>query len=271
MVTKYNILGVPIHNLSYKEVETLLTGWLTEGGAVFHQVVTTNPEFVMQAQKNGNFKAVLQTAALSLVDGFGILCASLFLYGKTVERITGVRATLLLCELAQKYEKNVFLLGGLAGVAEKCAEELMRKFPQLKIVGAIEGIPFTDYGLSARGGPASGGQTTNSQDDLNKSICEEINRSQADILLVAYGAPKQELWISQHKLKLPNVCIAMGVGGTFDYLSGVIPYCPPFFRSLGLEWFFRLFVEPKRIKRIITAVICFPAAVFWYKLKSIVN
>ncbi len=258
MVTKYNILGIPIHNLSYKEVETLLTSWLTQSETVFHQIVTTNPEFIMEAQKNGQFRVILQTAALSLADGFGIACASLFLYGKPIERITGVQATYVLCGLAQKYEKKVFLLGALPGVAEKCAVELKKKFPQLKIVGAIEGISTESYKLKAK----------SSLDEINKSICEEITRLQADILLVAYGAPKQELWISQYKSKLPNVCIAIGVGGTFDYIAGVIPYSPAFFRTLGLEWLFRLFVEPKRAKRIFTAVIRFPLTVFLSKLKA---
>jgi len=256
MVTKYNILGVPIHNLSYKEVETLLTGWLTQGETVFHQIVTTNPEFIMEAQKNEQFRAVLQAAALSLADGFGIACASLFVYRKPIERITGVQATFVLCGLAQKYDKKVFLLGALPGVAEKCAQELRKRFSKLNIVGAEEGIPV-------------GNEKFNSI--LNQEICQRITESQTDILLVAYGAPKQELWISQYKSKLPSVCITMGVGGTFDYIAGVIPYSPAFFRTLGLEWLFRLFVEPKRAKRIFTAVICFPAAVFWYKLKSIVN
>ncbi len=100
MVTKHRILGIPIHNFSCKEVESLLAGWLTKEHDSFHQIVTINPEFIMQAQKNGHFKAVLQMAALSLADGFGIVCAALFLYGKTIERITGVQATLLLCGLA---------------------------------------------------------------------------------------------------------------------------------------------------------------------------
>ncbi len=258
MSLKYSILGIPIHNLSYKEVETLLTSWLTQSESVFRQIVTTNPEFIMEAQKNKQFKDVLQIAPLSLVDGFGILCASLFLYGKTVERITGVQATYMLCELALKYDKKVFLLGGLPGVAEKCAEELKKKFPQLKIAGATEGISSESYKLKAK----------SLLDEINKSICEEIVQSRADILLVAYGAPKQELWIDQYKSELPTVRIAMGVGGTFDYIAGVIPYSPAFFRTLGLEWLFRLFVEPKRAKRIFTAVIRFPLAVFFSKLKA---
>jgi len=99
-------------------------------------------------------------------------------------------------------------------------------------------------------------------------IIQAVNTSGAKLLLVAYGAPKQDLWIAKHLSKMPTVRVAIGVGGTFDFLSGTIKRAPRWLRSLGLEWLWRLILQPWRIKRIWTAVVIFPMLVLMSKKQN---
>ena len=136
--------------------------------------------------------------------------------------------------------KSIFLLGGVGGVGEAAARSLKLSVPHLRIAGTFEG-------------------ERDSSGDAE--IVALIAKARSDILLVAYGAPEQEEWISRNLAKLPSVKVAMGVGGAFDYLSGRVQRAPRLLRSLGLEWLFRVILQPHRIGRIITATIRFPLAV----------
>lgn len=250
------ILGVRVDKISLSELRTRCVAWLSqeESAKQCVRVVTVNPEFVIEAQKNTWFREVLNTADCSIADGIGLFFASWLLYGlrNRLFRVTGVEFTWLLAELCSQLDKKIYLLGGGPGVAQKAADVLREKYPALHIVGAQEGIPR----IVTQG-------STLFQEDL----CRRITDTAPDVLLVAFGAPKQDIWIAKHVSLLPTVKIAVGVGGTFDYIAGIVPYAPQWIRNIGFEWTYRLMTQPHRWRRIITAVIVFPVAVIGEKLR----
>lgn len=249
---KIDILGIHVDKTGIQELRGYCFELLTNTEQrPPHQIVTVNPEFVMEAQRNNEFRDVLNNAGLALADGIGLVFASWFLRGwkNRLSRITGVDFTLMLAELCGKTGKSIYLLGAGSGVAKKAADILIQKYPTLRIAGAEEGIQkiIVDH-------------------VFNEQICKRIVNAGADVLLVAFGAPKQDLWIAQNSWRLEGVRIAVGVGGTFDYLAGVVSYAPAWIRGIGLEWLYRLMKQSHRFWRIYTAVIRFPFAVFREKL-----
>ena len=205
---KKTVLGVKIDDVSITEVVEIVDKWLSKEGK--HYIVTPNPEFLVTAQNNSQFKKILNDAHLSIPDGAGLKLAS-----DIVNTTPGID---LLEELVKKASDQGFTTGFLGGrnkVAERAAERLKKKYPKLKI----------------------------------SFISEEPAKIPAtDILFVAFGHPKQEIWIADNLDKIP-VKVAMGVGGAFDYLSGSVPRAPKWVRGLGFEWLFRLIIQPRRIKR----------------------
>ncbi|AKM82776.1 TPA: glycosyltransferase [Candidatus Berkelbacteria bacterium] len=234
------ILGVAISEYSFSEVMQKITGFLQSNNC--HLIATVNPEFVVAAQKDEEFKNILNNADLNVPDGFGLKCAAVWKRIKIGERITGVDLTWEMAKIASEKGYSIYLLGGKKGVAEMTARRLRYLYHNLKIAGTYAGSPEEE------------------------GIIQKINDSKVDILLVAFGAPKQEKFIAQHKNEL-QCKVAMGVGGTFDYISGALPRAPKFMRALGLEWLYRLFKQPSRIGRIYNAVIKFPILVVFSRSK----
>lgn len=234
------ILDVKIDELSLKEVMQKITGFLIDDK--LHHIVTVNPEFIMTAQNDDKFKEILNLADLNIPDGFGLQCAAFYKRKKIGQRLTGVDLTWEIAKLAAEKDYSIFLLGGKPGVAEMTAKRLRYLYRNLKIAGTYAGTPDEE------------------------GIVEKINQTHPDILLVAFGAPKQEKFISNNKNSL-KCKIAIGVGGTLDYISDMVPRAPKWMRSIGLEWLYRLFKQPTRIKRIYTAVIKFPLAVVFNRSK----
>jgi len=194
-----------------------------------HQIVTLNPEFVMLAQHDGAFRAVLEAADLALPDGVGLLLAARFLGTPLRGRATGVETTLALAARAAERGMSFFLLGAAPGVAEEAAARLVSLAPGLRIAGTYAGSPAPEE---------------------EAEIVERIRRAAPDFLLVAYGAPQQDLWIARNLQRL-GVPVAMGVGGTYDYISGRAPWAPATWRRLGLEWLHRLIHQPWRWRRML--------------------
>lgn len=233
------ILDVKIDDLTFPQVMAKINLFLRE--KKLHQIVTVNPEFVLAAQKDKEFRKVLNSADLSIPDGFGLKIGAAILNQKIGERITGVDLTWEIAKLASQKGYRLYLLGATPGVGLKAAKRLKLLYPKLKIVGCYAGKPD------------------------EPGIINKINNSKADILLVAFGAPKQDKFIFRNSNKL-KVKIAMGVGGTFDYIAGVVPRAPVWMRKLGLEWLYRLIKQPSRLGRIFRAVIIFPFKVLIYRL-----
>lgn len=219
------ILGVGVNNTTKEEaLEFIINGLGKKRQKI--AIFTPNPEIVVFAHKNEEFRQILNSADLALPDGIGILWAAKLLGGELKERITGVDFMKMLCIEASVRGFTVGLFGGVPQIAERTAERLRQLYPIIKITVFREDF-FEKNTLQA------------GLEDKDKEI---------DILFVALGFPKQEKWIHEHLPKIP-VTVAMAVGGSFDYISGAVPRAPMFLRNLGFEWLFRLVVQPWRIRR----------------------
>jgi N-acetylglucosaminyldiphosphoundecaprenol N-acetyl-beta-D-mannosaminyltransferase len=228
------VLGVRVDRLSQRQaldsIEQIITQWRASDHAqVCQQIVTVNPEFVMEAQRNKDFRTAINAAALIVADGVGVVWATCYLGRPVPERVTG---TDLLPELAQRCTAGgyrLYLLGAAPGIAEAAGARLQELAPGLVIAGTYAGSPAPNE---------------------EEEIIERVRAVHADVLCVAYGAPAQDLWIWRNLARLP-VAVAIGVGGAYDFLSGRQQRAPVFLRKLGLEWLYRLYREPWRWRRML--------------------
>jgi N-acetylglucosaminyldiphosphoundecaprenol N-acetyl-beta-D-mannosaminyltransferase len=221
------ILGVPVHAITFKGLLEEIERLIGDGRA--HQIATVNPEFVMAARRDPIFRVVLERAALCLPDGVGLLWAARWLGGRLPERVTGSDGVPLIAERAAEKGWRIFFLGAAPGVAERTTEILCERYPGLQVAGTYAGSPAAEE---------------------EEGIVARINASEADIVLVAYGAPKQDKWIARNRPRL-RAGVAMGVGGSFDFISGKAVRAPAWMRRLGLEWLHRLWREPWRWRRMV--------------------
>lgn len=228
-----SILGVRIDNENVASARFKIDGWL--GGTNLKKVYTPNPEIVMMAADNEEFRKTLNRGDLVIADGIGLIYASKIRKKPLKERVTGFDTSMYIIEQAEKKGLSLFILGGKDGVAKRACESLKSTYPNLKIAGYHHG-----YFKGAHIGQSGHAEEV--------KVVEEINNSNADIIFVCLGAIKQENWIDYNADKL-NCKIAIGNGGTVDVLAGDIKRAPEFFQKLGLEWFYRLVSEPSRIKR----------------------
>jgi N-acetylglucosaminyldiphosphoundecaprenol N-acetyl-beta-D-mannosaminyltransferase len=203
----------------------------------------------LAAAHDEEFFYILNQADLSIPDGFGLVCAGL-VKGKLITRFPGADLVYDLCKIAEEEEKAIFLLGGTDQAATLAAQKLKQIYPKLKIVGAEEGLTAGQWKLEQ--GQWLSGETE------NKKLLQRINQAKPDIILVAFGHPRQEKWIYHNLKKLPSVKIAIGIGGTFDFMAKLIKRAPKIMRILGIEWLWRLIMQPSRGIRIFEAVIIFP-------------
>lgn len=278
---KIDLLGVKIDNLTKPQVLKEIDNRLTDGGPIF--IVTPYSESIVAAQKDAEFRKVLNAADFALPDGIGILWAAKFLESrienkelriwallKTLaaivfnptyirspipEKISGSDFVWDLAELAAKNNYSTFLLGGFGDTAERVGERLREKFTNLKIAGTSNVSPPPT--LPHQGGGKKQGTSLPSMGREGEgwnSIIETINSFGADFLFVALGPIRQEKWIYENLPKL-RVKLAIGLGGTFDYIAGKRPSAPQIWRSAGLEWLWRLFTQPSRIIRIFKGVV----------------
>ncbi|WP_106498470.1 WecB/TagA/CpsF family glycosyltransferase [Lentibacillus sp. Marseille-P4043] len=223
MPNKETILGVNVSRETYDSLKQQLFTNINEKRQSF--IVAVNPEKIMKAYRDPALRELINTADYQIPDGVGVLIASKLQGGSISNRITGIDLMMELVQEAVVQEKSIFLYGAKPGVAETASKELMREYPNLKLAGVMNGYVKD-----------------------NAEIIDAINQSNADILFVAMGSPRQEEWIRENRTKL-NVSIFQGVGGSFDVLAGNIKRAPALFRKTGLEWLYRLLAEPWRWKR----------------------
>lgn len=188
-------------------------------------IMAINPEKLMIAEKDPQITGILHKADYLIPDGQGIIWLSKKQKGSIRERITGCDLFQNICAKVVTENKSVFLYGAKPGVAAKAAEKLIETNPGLKIAGVIDGY----------------------EKDEDK-IIDEINKSGADAVFVALGSPKQELWMIKNQDRI-NAKILQGVGGSFDVVSGNIPRAPKWMQKIGLEWFYRVLKDLKRVNR----------------------
>jgi N-acetylglucosaminyldiphosphoundecaprenol N-acetyl-beta-D-mannosaminyltransferase len=223
-VQQARVLGVRVDCVDMAAAVERIEAMVDAGG--HHLVATVNPEFVMRARQDPTFARVLESADLCLPDGTGVVWAARRQGCALPAPVTGVDLLEPLAAMCARRKFRLFLLGAGPGVAAALAARLEAEHAGLE-VDAHAGSPD----------PSSDTETL-----------ELIHRQQAQVLLVAYGAPGQELWIDRLKERL-GVAVAIGVGGTFDYLTGRVPRAPLWMRNAGLEWLHRLGRQPWRIRR----------------------
>lgn len=228
-------MGVPFDSMTIDEALALTMEKLQAHHGKFF-IATPNPEMLLETRKNESFLNLLRQTDLNIPDGFGIMLAAYLSGKKLKQRITGTDFMQTICQKAPSGTK-IFLLGAGPGVAEKNKEVLEKQYPQIKVTGTYAGSPAHEEA---------------------EKIIERINSSQAQLLFVAFGAPKQEMWLAQNLRHLHTIKVAMGVGGAFDFIAGVIKRAPIWMRKAGMEWLYRLFKQPQRIGRIFNATIKFP-------------
>lgn len=221
------IYGIPFSKRSMDETVQLLTRSIEERQLT--HVITANPIMIMAALDDPGYKRMMLKADLIVPDGAGVVWAAKYAGNPVAERVTGIELINRLLEQGERRHWKVYLLGTTQEIIEAAAEKLQLQYPQVRIVGCRNGF------------------FTAEQDD---EVVEAIRQAAPDLLFVARGADTQEPWIVKYKQRL-NVPIVMGVGGSFDVISGRLKRAPVLFQKLRLEWLFRLLQEPKRYKRML--------------------
>ncbi len=220
------VLGVPIDALDLATVEARLDAFVRAGR--HHQIVTVNTDFLAIARRDPEFRILVDEADLVVPDGAPVLWAARRAGFSIPGRITGPELIAMAVRHSQAHGSSLYLLGGAPGVAERAVRRLR---------GAMG--PFEVAGISA---PAVGVDAAHEE-----HIAQMVREARPDFVFVGFGCPKQDFWIRRHRDLLPAVCV--GVGGSFNYLSGDVRRAPAWAQRAGLEWAFRLRSEPRRLAR----------------------
>ena len=241
---RVSVLGVPVDCVDMGRALAAVDDMVS--GGLPRTVLAVNPEKVMKAQHDPVLSRALNDAGLLIPDGIGVVYAVRMLWGERISRVPGSELMPAICGLAATRGYKVFLFGASRAVNEHAVAALQQEYSGIPIVGYRDGYV----------------------DDLQMpQLIDEINLSGAQILFVALGSPKQELWMEKYLPQLHHVRVCQGVGGTFDVIAGRVRRAPAFFRHANLEWLYRLITDPKRAIRQV-ALPRFTLAVFRAKLSS---
>lgn len=221
---RINLLGTLIDKVSFDEASLRIDEFVRSG--MPRQVVTANLDFLRLCSRDRSFQDIVNTSDMVVPDGMPLVWASRKLSDPLPERVAGVDLVSECARLSAAHGYRLFLLGAAPGVADAAASVLRARYPGVNVVGTYSPESLT---------PAADRETV-----------EIVKAARPDILLVAFGAPKQEKWISRnmHALQVP---VLMGVGGSFDMLSGRVQRAPRWMQRTGLEWFHRFTAEPGRL------------------------
>ncbi|MBQ9280212.1 MAG: WecB/TagA/CpsF family glycosyltransferase [Clostridia bacterium] len=227
MMDRIPVLGVNFDNVTMNEaIEKCMAYLSSENGNL---VVTPNPEIVMRANEDSEFKDIINHAALVIPDGIGIIKGAKILGTPLKERVAGYDLICNLFDQGKDGSISFYFWGGKPGVAELAKEKIKEKYPELNVLGAHHGY---------------------FQEEEEKEIIEEIRTLKPDVLLVGLGFPKQEKTINKY-LNDGIFKIGIGCGGSIDVIAGTVKRAPKFFIDLHLEWFYRLLKQPTRFKRML--------------------
>ncbi|MFW0837779.1 MAG: WecB/TagA/CpsF family glycosyltransferase [Candidatus Komeilibacteria bacterium] len=232
------IAGTIIDNISIKEALEKINYALANDQTL--HIVTINPEFIVLASKNIDFQNVVNEAEIRTADGFGLILFARLILKKKLKRAPGSDLTNAIFANHKIASQPIFLLGGREGVAYSAAKKIKAQYPDANIVG-------TDSGFNDIHQPTLL--------EYNK-IIDKIDKSGAKILLVAYNAPFAQLFIKEYLPRFQNIQIAMGIGGALDFWTNV-KRAPKIMRIIGLEWMWRLILQPWRLPRIYKAIVKF--------------
>ena len=230
MCTRIELLGVAIDPLGMDQAVGQIQAWIASGDGKCRYVVTPNVDHIVLLQHHAGLQAAFARAGLILADGAPVVWASRLLHTPLPGRVAGSDLVLALFDAAtDEQPTTVFLLGAAAGVAERAAANIHRRWPGVKVVGTYS--------------PPLGFEKDHAE---NLRILARIAAAKPDVLVVGLGAPKQELWVHQHHAQI-QARVALCLGATIDFLAGENSRAPVWMRDLGLEWLHRLISEPRRL------------------------
>ncbi len=246
---RHAVLGVPFDDLPEAELKGLLELWVTGQGT--HTIVTPNPEFILQALRDTEFRLLLKKADLSLPDGVGLRFAVAALSDERLHnRHTGADTLIVLAELCAKAGKRLVLLGGSPRKTQRAAEVLRQQFSGLDCVTFDPGIIDQE------------------QTRLSEATLAGVERLKPDVVAIALGQVKQEKVMDILKMKIPSIKVLIGIGGAADYVAQTVQRAPKNWQKRGFEWLWRLIQEPWRWQRILKAIVAFPVQVAWATLRQ---
>lgn len=222
------ILGVSVHRISMQQALAQIGAFIHDGG--HHHVVTLDASMCVMAESDSQLRRIVQEADLVTPDSAGVLWACRRAGNPLPERVSGVEMVERLCAESATTGFRLYFLGAAPGVAESAAERMRSRYPGCHIVGMHDGY-FSP--------------------EDEESVAAEVRGARPDVLCVAMGIPKQEKWIDRHRAYL-GVPVLIGVGGTFDVLSGSVKRAPTWMQRLNLEWLYRLSKNPRKIGKVLT-------------------
>lgn len=226
--TLVSVLGVPIDNVSMEDVLEKIEEWIVEGG--FHQIATANTDFLINSILDDELEEVLSRCDMVLADGMPLVWTSILKGKRLKERVTGSDMVPRLAQLSATHGYRIFLLGSTQQNLNGAIAWMQHEYPGVHVAGSFS--------------PSFG-----SLEDMDhEEILARIEDVEPDMLLVAFGNPKQEKWLSMHRNRL-NVPVCIGVGASFDFLAGAVKRAPEWMQHTGLEWLYRVAQEPSRLAR----------------------
>lgn len=238
------IFGVRLDELASREALRTRCAALLDGARPA-RIFTPNPEILLLARSDPSYAALLNTADLIVPDGAGVAAVASLRLRRRVRRWPGIDVAATLLQLAAARSAPVAFVGGSSGAAERAATTWQRRAPDLRITVVGNDVTFGPDGHAA-------------DPRVDDAVTDAIRAAAPAVVLVGLGAPKQERWIAVHADRSPSVRALVGVGGAFDIWSGRLRRAPAPVRRLGLEWAWRLLLEPSRLRRILHATVEFP-------------
>jgi len=244
---RVDLFGIQIDPVTMAEAVSTVFNWIEKKETSCQFVITPNVDHIVQVQSNVDLQESYKKASLVVTDGRPVVWAANFLDVNIPETVPGSDLVPAIFEYAQTQNKpiNVFLLGAMPGVADRAKQLIHQQWPLVNVVGTLS----PDFGFD--------------KDEVeSRKICEIVNASGAELLILGLGAPKQELWITKYAQHI-TVSAALCVGATIDFLAGEKPRAPKWMRQFALEWLHRMLSEPKRLaKRYFVDAIKFPQIVY---------
>jgi len=244
---RVDLFGVQIDPVTMAEAVSIVFDWISKKETDCKFVVTPNVDHIVQVQSNVSLQTSYKKAALVVTDGRPVVWSANFLGVNIPETVPGSDLVPAIFDYAQINNKpiKVFLLGAMPGVADRAKVFICHQWPLVEVVGTLS----PEFGFDKN-------------DVESKNICEVVNASGAELLLIGLGAPKQELWVTKYASQL-SVKAALCIGATIDFLAGEKPRAPIWMRNAGLEWLHRMLSEPNRLaKRYTIDAIKFPKIVY---------
>ncbi len=231
--TVMNIQGVPIDNLTRDQAVVKVMNMIEKKGV--HQVLLLNPYKIKRIKTGADLKLVMDKAAMYLATGAGIKWASNMLRHPLKETISTLSFMMDIIRVSEMKEYTIFLVGAKPEIVERAYSNINKSFPKIRIIGRHGGY-------------------FNQKREI--AIIEAIKKSEPDIIFVGFGFPKEDKWIYKLKKEIKKG-VLIGVGGSFDIISGEIRKAPPYFMERELDWFYRIIIRPWRIGRLFRVIIFF--------------